>query len=171
MGPNGNGRVALVTGGGGGIGAEIARQLAVGGFRVAVTDLDPQAAARTAKGLHESHGGASAVAVGLDITDPASIASALTSVQARLGPLDILVNNAGVDRIGPFTDSTPQIWDLLLAVNLRGPISVTHAVLPGMLARGWGRVVNISSDAGKVGSSGEVVYSAAKGGIIAFTKA
>jgi 2-hydroxycyclohexanecarboxyl-CoA dehydrogenase len=164
-------RVALVTGAGRGIGAEIARQLADDGLRVAVTDLDEQAARSTAKEMHDRHGPDSAVAVGLDVRDLGALAHALASVEASLGPVDVLVNNAGIDRIGPFTESTPQTWALLLEINLRGPIAVTHAVLPGMLRRGWGRVVSIASDAGKVGSSGEVVYSAAKGGIIAFTKA
>jgi 2-hydroxycyclohexanecarboxyl-CoA dehydrogenase len=164
-------RVALVTGAGRGIGAEIARQLAGDGVRVAVTDLDEQAARSTAKELHDRHGEGSALAVGLDIRDLSAIAIAVDYVESALGPVDVLVNNAGVDRIGPFTESTPSTWDLLLQVNQRGPIAVTHAVLPGMLARGWGRIVSIASDAGKVGSSGEVVYSAAKGGVIAFTKA
>ena len=164
-------RVALVTGAGRGIGAEIARELAGDGVRVAVTDLDEQAAHSTAKELQDRHGARAALAVGLDIRDLSAIAIAVACVESALGPIGVLVNNAGVDRIEPFTASAPQTWDLLLQVNLRGPIAVTHAVLPGMLARGWGRIVSIASDAGKVGSSGEVVYSAAKGGVIAFTKA
>ena len=164
-------RVALVTGAGRGIGAEIARQLVESGVRVAITDLDEQAATSTAKELQARHGEDRVTAALLDIADPASIQAALALVEAELGPVDILVNNAGVDRIGPFVDSDEETWDLLLAVNLRGPIAMSHATVPGMVSRGWGRIVNISSDAGKVGSSGEVVYSATKGGLIAFSKA
>jgi 2-hydroxycyclohexanecarboxyl-CoA dehydrogenase len=88
-----------------------------------------------------------------------------------VGPIDVLVNNAGWDRFVSFLDSDPPLWDKLIAVNLRGPIHVHHVVLRRMAARGRGRVVNIASDAGRVGSSGEAVYAACKGGVIALTKA
>jgi len=93
------------------------------------------------------------------------------TVEQCLGPIDVLVNNAGWDRIGPFIDSDEALWDRLLAVNLKGPIACSHAVLPGMIERRQGRIVCVASDAGRVGSSGEVVYSATKGGVIAFAKA
>jgi 2-hydroxycyclohexanecarboxyl-CoA dehydrogenase len=91
-------------------------------------------------------------------------------IEEQLGPIDVLVNNAGIDIIGPFVDSTEAEWDRVIAVNLRGPINTCHVVLPRMIERGGGAIVNLGSDAGRVGSSGEAVYSAAKGGVIALTK-
>jgi 2-hydroxycyclohexanecarboxyl-CoA dehydrogenase len=161
-------RVAFVTGAGRGIGAEIARALAAAGARVAVADLDQAAAEAVAESLG---GRPRALAVPADVSDQASVAAAVRRVTAELGPPEIVVNNAGIDRIGRFTDSDPETWRRLTGVNLLGPITVCHTVLPSMLERRYGRIVNIGSDAGKVGSSGEVVYSATKGGVIAFTKA
>jgi 2-hydroxycyclohexanecarboxyl-CoA dehydrogenase len=106
----------------------------------------------------------------MDVSDRRSVRAAVEEAEARLGPIDVLVNNAGIDVIGPFLDSREEHWDRLWAVNLKGTLLVTHAVLHGMVARERGRIVNIGSDAGRVGSSGEAVYSATKGGIIAFTK-
>ncbi len=170
-----NGRVALVTGAGRGIGAAIARALAAAGAAVAVADLDNAAAAYVADGITDgaADGAAvgAAVAVPIDVADTVAVAAAVARVSRELGPPDIVVNNAGIDRIQRFTDSDEETWQRLIAVNLVGPIAVCHATVGGMLDRGWGRVINISSDAGKVGSSGEVVYSATKGGVIAFSKA
>jgi 2-hydroxycyclohexanecarboxyl-CoA dehydrogenase len=162
--------VAVVTGGGRGIGEGIAEALAVSGASVAVADLDLDRARAVASRLGVL-GGAPATGVALDVSDAASVARAFAQVEAELGPIDVLVNNAGVDEIGPFVDSDEATWDRLLAVNLKGPIICARAVLDGMLERGRGSIVNIGSDAGRVGSSGEVVYSATKGGVIAFTKA
>lgn len=162
-----NGRVALVTGAARGIGAEIARALAAAGAAVGVADLDEAAAALVAGGITEG----AAVAVPVDVSDTAAVAAAVARVCTELGPPDIVVNNAGIDRIQRFADSDEKTWRRLIGVNLVGPIAVCHATIGGMADRGWGRVINISSDAGKVGSGGEVVYSATKGGVIAFSKA
>lgn len=158
------GDVVLVTGGGGGIGAALCRAIAAQGATVAVADLDGDRAAAVAADM----GG---LGVALDVTDTASVSAAVGEVADRLGPITGLVNNAGIDVIGRFVDSDPDTWDRLIAVNLRGTITVTRAVLDAMIAREAGRIVCVASDAGRVGSSGEVVYSATKGGVIAFVKA
>jgi 2-hydroxycyclohexanecarboxyl-CoA dehydrogenase len=110
------------------------------------------------------------MALRLDVTDPATIQEAVAECERALGPLDVLVNNAGWDKVEPFVESTVETWDRLIAINLKGPLLCTRAVLDGMIARGRGRIVSIASDAGRVGSSGEAVYSAGKAGIIGFTK-
>jgi 2-hydroxycyclohexanecarboxyl-CoA dehydrogenase len=152
-------RKALVTGGAGGIGAAISRRLAAEGAEVWVGDLDENGAAAVAAdvGGHALH---------LDVTDHASASSAVDSI----GGLDVLVNNAGTDEFGFFNQTTPDMWERVLAVNLTGVLNCTHAVLPGMQGAGYGRIVSISSEAGRVGSKGSAVYSAAKGGVIAFMK-
>jgi 2-hydroxycyclohexanecarboxyl-CoA dehydrogenase len=152
-------RVALVTGGGRGIGRASAEALARGGCVVAVGDI------REAEPVGE--GG---VAVTLDVTDSGSVQSAVEVVRAALGPIDVLVNNAGWDEFRPFLETDEAFWDRVIEVNFKGCLRMTHAVAPGMVERGFGRVVNIASDAGRVGSSLEAVYSGAKGGVIAFTK-
>ncbi|WP_328351063.1 3-oxoacyl-ACP reductase FabG [Streptomyces sp. NBC_00445] len=162
-------KVALVTGAGRGIGEAIADRLAAGGCSIAVCDLDTEAAAKVATGLTERYG-VRAAGVGADISDSASVRAAVERVTAELGPVDILVNNAAVDVIARFTDSREADWDRIIAVNLRGTITMTRAVLDPMIERGGGRVIHIASDAGRVGSSGEAVYSATKGGVIAFGK-
>ena len=164
------GKTAMVTGAGRGIGAAIAAALAAEGAAVAVCDLDGTAAAKTAAGLAERHG-ARAVGVSVDIADSDAVRAAVSRAESELGPLDILVNNAGIDVIELFVDSAEETWDKIIAVNLRGTITVTRAVLDGMIERGSGRIIHIASDAGRVGSSGEAVYSATKGGVIAFGKA
>ncbi len=165
-----HGKTAMVTGAGRGIGAAIAAALADGGAAVAVCDVDGESAAKTAAGLAERHGGR-AVGVPVDIADSAAVRAAVSRAESELGPVNILVNNAGIDVIELFVDSVEETWDRIIAVNLRGTITVTRAVLDGMIERGSGRIIHIASDAGRVGSSGEVVYSATKGGIIAFGKA
>jgi 2-hydroxycyclohexanecarboxyl-CoA dehydrogenase len=159
------GLVALVTGAGGGIGRAIALRLAREGARVAVTDLDGDAAAAAA-----GEAGQGAGALALDVTDEAAVRAAVTRIEAELGPIDVLVNNAGWDKVEPFVESRVETWRRLIAINLEGPLLCAHAVLPGMIARGRGRIVSIASDAGRVGSSGEAVYSAAKAGVIGFSK-
>ena len=154
-------RVALVTGGGGGIGRAICRSLAGAGHRVAVADLAGAGPAAAEVG---------GLAVDLDVTSPESVAAAVATSVRELGPIEILVNCAGWDELKPFLETDEEFTTKVLHINLRGPIRVTRMVLPGMVERGWGRFVNIASDAGRVGSSGEAVYSAAKGGVIAFTK-
>lgn len=162
------GKAAIVTGGGGGIGSSICRRLADAGVRVGVFDLDMAAAERTVAAL--TSGGAEAKAFEVDITDHAAVARAVAEFESDIGPTDILVNNAGWDKSAYFLATEPDLWRKILAINLEGPLNLHHAVLKGMQARRSGRVVNIASDAGRVGSSMEAVYSSAKGGIIAFTK-
>jgi 2-hydroxycyclohexanecarboxyl-CoA dehydrogenase len=162
--------VAVVTGAARGIGAAIATELASEGWSVAVADLDVSAAEKTASGLPLADG-AVGIGVRIDVADTASTRVAIERVETELGPIAALVNNAGIDVIKPFVDSTEDEWDRIIAVNLRGTIGCCRAVIDGMIERGSGAIVNIASDAGRVGSSGEAVYSATKGGIIAFTKA
>ncbi len=153
-------RVALVTGGGGGIGAAIARALAADGCSVAVADLRIEAAEEVANELER------AFAVELDVTDGASV----KRVTSELGEVDVLVNAAGWDELRPFVETDEDFWDKVIAINFKGALHTTRAALPGMLERRRGRIVNVASDAGRVGSSMESVYSGAKGGLIAFTK-
>jgi 2-hydroxycyclohexanecarboxyl-CoA dehydrogenase len=161
-------RTALVTGGAQGIGRGIAAALAAQGFRVAIADLNMETATQTAKDLSEA--GGTVIAVEMNITDTASVEAGVSTVARELGPVEALVNNAGWDDFMPFTATTEEFWDKILDINFKGALRVTQAVLPSMLERKFGRIVNIGSDAGRVGSSLEAVYSGAKGGIIAFTK-
>lgn len=162
-------RVALVTGAGRGIGAAIARALGADGWSVAIGDLDERSARDTAAAISDEHG-VEAMGLGMDIADLDAVRGAIARVEGDLGPIEALVNNAGIDVIKPFVDSTEDEWDRIIAVNLRGTIGCCRAVLDGMIERRSGRIVSIASDAGRVGSSGEAVYSATKGGVIAFTK-
>jgi 2-hydroxycyclohexanecarboxyl-CoA dehydrogenase len=157
-------KIAIVTGGGQGIGRAIAEKLAAEGAAVVVTDLIGQNASQTADGLP------GAVAMGVDVTDRQAVQAMADQVVQLFGRIDVLVNNAGWDKASPFVDSEPGDWDRAIAVNLYGVLHTCKAVLPIMAAQGSGAVVNLGSDAGRVGSSGEAVYSAAKGGVIAFTK-
>lgn len=161
-------RTAFVTGGAQGIGQGISTTLGAQGIKVAVVDVDLGAAQTTAESITAA--GGTALAVHADVTDTGSVQAAITTVTADLGPIEIAVNNAGWDDFMNFVDTTEEFWDRVLDVNFKGMLRVTHAVVPGMLERGWGRVINIGSDAGRVGSSLEAVYSGAKGGTIAFTK-
>ena len=158
----------VVTGGGGGIGSSLCRGFAAEGARVAVLDLDETAATSVAGGLADD--GARSIAVACDITERSSVDEAVERVTADLGPIDVLVNNAGWDLFVPFLDTAPQDWSRLIDINLVGALNMHHAVLPGMVERANGRIVNISSDAARVGSSGEAVYAACKAGIVAFSK-
>ena len=161
-------RVALVTGGAQGIGKGIATTLGEQGFRVAVADLNLDVAEQTAKEIAAA--GGEAIAVEIDVTSTESVKSAVATIEQELGPVEVVVNNAGWDDFMPFVKTTEEFWDKILDINFKGALRVIHAVVPGMSERGFGRVINIGSDAGRVGSSMEAVYSGAKGGIIAFTK-
>ena len=151
-------KTVLVTGGGGAIGAAICRRFAREGAKVLVADVNAEAAMRVAAEMKGK-------ALAFDIADYAAAKSAIGAET-----IDVLVNNAGWDRFQNFVDTKPEEWERLLDINLRGPLNMHHIVVPQMLSRGAGRVINISSDAARVGSSGEGVYSACKGGIIAFSK-
>jgi len=161
-------KVVVVTGGGGGIGGATCRRFAAEGARVAVFDVDEGTAAKVADQIAASGGTAKTFAC--DITDYAAVQRAVAAAEAALGPIDVLVNNAGWDVFKPFTKTEPAEWDKLIAINLTGPLNMHHAVLPGMVARRKGRIVNISSDAARVGSSGEAVYAACKAGLVGFSK-
>ena len=163
-----DGKNVIVTGGGGAIGGAICRRFAGYGSRVGVFDKNRDGANKIANEIAET--GGKAFVSSVDITDYAAVTKAIGQFEAEMGPTDILVNNAGWDRFVNFVETTPELWDQLIAINLRGPLNMTHVVLKGMVTRGHGRVVNIASDAGRVGSSLEAVYSACKGGIIAFSK-
>jgi 2-hydroxycyclohexanecarboxyl-CoA dehydrogenase len=161
-------RTAFVTGGAQGIGRGIATALGAQGFRVAVVDVDVESAQATAESITAA--GGTALAVRADVTDTGSVRAAVQTVTDELGPVEIAVNNAGWDDFMNFVDTTEEFWERILDINFTGMLRVTHTVVPGMIERGWGRVINIGSDAGRVGSSLEAVYSGAKGGTIAFTK-
>ncbi len=158
-------RLAIVTGGAGGIGVAIGRRLAADGIGIAIFDIDPERSEAAAEALPAASWHQ------VDVADYGSVRRGVADVLDRWGRIDVLVNNAGWDRLEPFLDNSPSLWDRLIAVNLLGPVNCSHVVLPHMVERGEGRVVNVASDAGRVGSSGEAVYSATKGGVIAFTKA
>ena len=160
-------RAAIVTGAGRGIGRAIALALARES-PVAVADLLAEEARGVAGEI--TNAGGMAAAVELDVTNPASVAEGLRTARDALGPLQILVNNAGWDELRPFTDTDEAFWERVLDVNFKGALRMTHALLPGMIADGFGRIVSIGSDAARVGSSLESVYAGAKGGVIAFTK-
>jgi 2-hydroxycyclohexanecarboxyl-CoA dehydrogenase len=161
-------RTAIVTGGANGIGAAISRRLAQEGCVVGVFDLDADAGGKVVDAITSAGGRASLHTV--DISDYGAVQGAVESFEAATGPTAFLVNNAGWDRAANFLDTMPEFWRKVVAINLYGPLNMSHVVLRGMAARGFGRVVNIASDAGRVGSSGEAVYSACKGGVIAFGK-
>src|SRR3954451_14479970 len=154
------GKKTLVTGGASGIGAAVARRLAAEGADVAIGDLNLDGASEVA-------GEVSGLAVELDVTN---LGSAQAAVDSAGAPIDILINNAGTDEFGFFPQTTPEQWKKVIHVNLCGVLPCTYAALPGMQDVGYGRIVNIASEAGRVGSKGSAVYSAAKGGVIAFTK-
>jgi 2-hydroxycyclohexanecarboxyl-CoA dehydrogenase len=162
------GKKALVTGAGQGIGRAIALELAKRGADIALCEIHPetaQAAAREVKAL-----GREGLPCQVDVADHSAVKATVAQVLSRFGQLDILVNNAGWDRIQPFLETQPDFWDRVIAINYKGALNFCHAVCPHMAERKQGKVVNISSDAGRVGSLGETVYAGAKGAVIAFTK-
>jgi 2-hydroxycyclohexanecarboxyl-CoA dehydrogenase len=161
-------KVIVVTGGAGGMGAAICRRLAEEGAKVAIFDMDEASAKTVASEISNASSQAHVEAV--DITDYAAVDAAVSRTEQALGPIDVLVNNAGWDRYRKFLDTDEALRQKVVAINLHGPLNMHHVVLAKMAERGSGIVVNIASDAGRVGSSGQAVYSACKGGIIAFTK-
>ncbi len=163
-----DGKTALITGGVSGIGKATAFEFARQGATVIVADVNEDGGKATvaeaeAAGLQIGY-------VALDLADTASVDRGAATVLDRHARVDILVNAAGWDRIQPFVENTPDFIDRVLAINLRGPIGLTQKLLPAMVANGYGKIVNVASDAGRVGSLGETVYAGAKGGMIAFTK-
>lgn len=163
-----SGRVVIVTGAGSGLGRGMALRLAEEGASVGIVDLNLNGARETAEMIHAA--GGNACAVQADIVDYEACESAVDEVEAAFGDLDGLVNNAGWDLAGSFIEVDRQVWRRIIDINLYGHLNMHHVVVPRMLQRGGGKIVNISSDAGRVGSSGEAVYSACKGGMIAFSK-
>ena len=161
-------KTVIVTGGGGGIGGATCRRFGEAGSRVAVFDINLESAAKTAADITQA--GGVARAFHCDITDHEGVKAAVAAAEAALGPISILVNNAGWDIFRLFKDTTPADWQKLIAINLTGALNMHHAVLPGMLERRHGRIVNIASDAARVGSSGEAVYAACKAGLVGFSK-
>lgn len=163
-----NDKVVIVTGGGGGIGGATCRRFAGAGAKVAVLDLNEVSARATVDNI-EAAGGA-AQAFKCDITQTEQVVTAVDGVVKTFGTVDVLVNNAGWDVFKLFVKTEPAEWDKLISINLVGALNMHHAVLPIMIDRKAGRIVNIASDAGRVGSSGEAIYAACKGGLIAFSK-
>jgi 2-hydroxycyclohexanecarboxyl-CoA dehydrogenase len=157
-------RVALVTGGAGGIGSSICQALANRGHSVIVTDLDLAAAQDVAAKID-------GLGVALDVTDPDQTAATIASAMTWRGEIGILVNCAGLDVLRPFHETDDALQNRLLNINLAGPLRVTRHIIPGMLTLGWGRIINISSEAGRLGGPLEVYYSASKAGLIGATKA
>jgi 2-hydroxycyclohexanecarboxyl-CoA dehydrogenase len=161
-------QVAIVTGAASGIGRATAMRLAAEGAAVVIADVNVEGADGVAKSISE--GGGRAIALQVDVTDATGVRAMTEQAITAFGKIDILVSNAGWDRAGPFADTDEELWDRVIAINYRGHLATCHAALPYMRERGRGRIVTVASDAGRVGSSGEVVYSGAKGAVIAFTK-
>jgi 2-hydroxycyclohexanecarboxyl-CoA dehydrogenase len=162
-------RVAVVTGGGSGIGLAISERLATDGMAIAVFDRDAEAAEATAAKIVAA--GGSAIGVEVDVTDRTQIATGVDEVRTRLGRPTVLVNNAGIQGFDPFLSITPEKWERLLTVNLTGTFNCCQAVVPDMVEAGWGRIVNISSSSAHGGQPLMTHYVAAKAGVIGFTKA
>jgi 2-hydroxycyclohexanecarboxyl-CoA dehydrogenase len=160
-----DGRVVLVTGGASGIGRAICAAFAAAGGRVAVADINETGAGEVAEAA------GTGMPVTVDVTDRRSVVAGVERVIASWGHIDVLVNAAGWDRIGRFVDTTEEFWDRVIATNYRGTLATCHTVLPYMIAQRRGVIVNVASEAGRAGSSGEAVYSGTKGAIIAFSKA
>lgn len=159
-------KVAIVTGGGQGIGRALSLRLAAEGCKVAIFDLKPEAGEETAK----LAGDAIVKTYAVDVGDYDAVATAVARVEEELGPIWTLVNNAGWDQPMPFLKTEQALWDKIIRINLYGPLNTHHAVAGLMASRGGGRIINIASDAARVGTSDEAVYSACKGGLISFTK-
>jgi 2-hydroxycyclohexanecarboxyl-CoA dehydrogenase len=162
------GKTAIVTGGARGIGKGISMALAKQGANVAIADLLLDAAQETADEIRKT--GTKALAVKTDIADLTSVKSMVEKVKSEFGQIDILVNNAGWDRMKPFMKTAPDFWDKVININFKGVLNTVYAVAEGMIAQNSGRIINIASDAARVGSMGESVYSGAKGAVLSFSK-
>ncbi len=162
------GKIALVTGGASGIGAAICENFAKAGALVIVSDINEEGGQQTVRSIEKNGGKASFIK--LDVMDSTSIENAAANIEKEHGKLDIFVSAAGWDTIEPFMKNTPDYWDKIVSLNFMGPVKLTRAVIPLLINAGGGKIVMISSDAGRVGSFGETVYAGAKGGVIAFTK-
>ncbi len=164
-----NGRTAVVTGAGSGMGRAIAERLAEDGAKVAIWDVNGEGAAETAKNITDA--GGTALARTVDCSDRAAIEAAAAETRAKLGPILILVNNAGIAPFTPFLEVDDALLDKVLFINLRGPIILTREILPDMLNAEWGRIINITSSSTQTGSPAQTHYVASKGGLLGFTKA
>ena len=162
------GKTALVTGGAQGIGKAISATLAAQGAQVAIGDIDMQVAEATAAAINQAQG--KAIAVQTDVTDMESVTRAVTVIKERFGVIDILVNNAGWDRMIPFAKTTPDFWNKVIDINYKGVLNCVYAVIHDMIGKNGGKIINIGSDAARVGSMGEAVYAGAKGAVISFSK-
>ena len=163
------GRVAVITGAAAGMGLAVARRLAADGNAVALLDLDGDAASAAAAEIRE--GGTAAVGLAADVADRAAVDAAIATVRGELGPIEIIVTSAGFDEFRSFTDITAEAWERMLAVNLTGTFNCVQAVIPDMLAAGWGRIVTISSSSAQSGANRMAHYVASKGGVVGLTKA
>jgi 2-hydroxycyclohexanecarboxyl-CoA dehydrogenase len=163
-----SGKIAVVTGAGSGIGRATVDALAAEGATVVCADINRETGEAAAAALRA--GGKRAEFLHVDLTDAASVETFAKEVEAKFGPIDVLVNGAGWGKTHPFWEGDAELWDRVIGLNFVGPMRLVKALLPAMIARGSGKIVNVSSDAGRVGSLGETVYSGAKGGLIAFTK-
>ncbi|HUD29553.1 MAG TPA: SDR family NAD(P)-dependent oxidoreductase [Novosphingobium sp.] len=161
-------RVAIVTGAAAGIGAACSKRLAQDGIAVGVLDLDEARCAETVQAIKDA--GGTAIALGADISNREQAAAAVAKARDALGPISILVNNAGVTDFTPFEDLTDERWDLVYAINVRGPMVMTQLVLKDMKDAGWGRIVNISSSSAQTGAINMVCYSSSKGAVVTMTR-
>ncbi len=162
------GKTAIVTGGARGIGKGISTALAKQGVDVAIADLLVEEAEKTVAQIKDS--GGNAIAVHADVSAIESVKTMVATVREKLGPVDILVNNAGWERIVPFIKTTPDFWDKVIDINYKGVLNTCYAVMEEMISRNHGKIINIASDAARVGSMGEAVYSGAKGAVVSFSK-
>ncbi|MHA1109203.1 MAG: SDR family NAD(P)-dependent oxidoreductase [Alphaproteobacteria bacterium] len=163
-----NDKIAIVTGAASGIGQSTARAFAAAGGTLYLGDINEEGGEKTASDIRDS--GGSATFVRLDVTDDSSMADLATRIESEAGRVDVLANVAGWGRTEPFVDNDQDLWDRMVGLNFYGPIKMCKTFVPGMFERKYGRIVNVASDAGRVGSLGEAVYSGTKGGVMAFTK-